>query len=293
MYRSRSNYWSNSKFAAWLRKICGAPTQPKAATSEEWRDWHRASKKHSKVLDYIIEELFDDVQNFFMFPIDVIYNVRQWLLNGFIEKSHTIRTGLKFGQFHETEEKILHGMFEELVDFVEIQKAWMQVVFDSSDEKDKYELPWHQRQWYTRWFGRWRCPKAGLDHLAREIALVQDDAWFGYHNGDMPQEERDKHPTYGEQTHQGKAAQEILDLYKWWKEVRPNRPDPYDASGLTEYYDKKRKDDDDYLWSLISDTKDDGWKQLSDECHRLEQHYEDEDTLMMKRLIDVRKSLWT
>lgn len=43
-------------------------------------------------------------------------------------------------------------------------------------------------------------------------------------------------PAFGKPTSQAFAAMETVELYKWWKEVRPKRLDPMDASGLSDYY---------------------------------------------------------
>ena len=88
---------------------------------------------------------------------------------------------------------------------------------------------------------------------------------------------------------QAKAAQEIKCLYTWWKDVRPNRPDPAKVSGWDKVCDK---------WNILSDK--DNCEEKKNEVDTaqkkqdaIEKEYEDEDTRMMKRLIDVRKALWT
>jgi hypothetical protein len=84
-------------------------------------------------------------------------------------------------------------------------------------------------------------------------------------------------------------AQEIKYLYTWWKDVRPHRPDPDQVSGWDKVCDK---------WNILSDKDNCEEKKSEVDAARkkydaLEKEYEDEDTRMMKRLIDVRKALWT
>jgi hypothetical protein len=84
-------------------------------------------------------------------------------------------------------------------------------------------------------------------------------------------------------------AQEIKYLYTWWKDVRPNRPDPAKVSGWDKVCDK---------WDILSDKDNCEEKKSEVDAARekndaIEKEYEDEDTRMMKRLIDVRKALWT
>lgn len=78
-------------------------------------------------------------------------------------------------------------------------------------------------------------------------------------------------------------------MFLWWKDVRPNRPDPYDVSGWSDVSDK---------WNIMS-SKDDCKEKRKEidaariKINQIEEQYEKEDTEMMKCLIDVRKALWT
>jgi hypothetical protein len=152
-------------------------------------------------------------------------------------------------------------MFDMLADFVEVEKAWMNVVFT----KRKPWSGWGRTHW-------WRSRDEGLAHLEWEIGLGDPN---------LPEEERNEQ--------QAKDAQEIKDLYTWWKDVRPNRPDPAQVSGWDKVCDK---------WHILSD-KDNCEEKESEvdialkKQNVIEKEYEDEDSRMMKRLINVRKALWT
>ena len=104
-------------------------------------------------------------------------------------------------------------------------------------------------------------------------------------------------PNYGKPTPQAVKAQEILDLYKWWTEVYPNRPDPMDASGWSAYCDACRDEHGDSLSGMLRQPKNPKLKKMGDKalklCHKIEQQYEKEDEQMMIRLIKVRNGLWT
>mgnify|MGYP003350456850 CR=1 FL=1 len=119
-------------------------------------------------------------------------------------------------------------LFNELVDFVEVELAWWHLAW-SPEERPKYNMPW----WAVGWWRvrLWRCPQAGLDNLAWQSEIVAKED-YGLNPGDKG---------YGELTRQAINAREILELYKWWTEVYRNRPDPHDASGWSEYCDLKRK----------------------------------------------------
>jgi hypothetical protein len=101
---------------------------------------------------------------------------------------------------------------------------------------------------------------------------------------------------YGEPTYQAKAAKEIIELYTWWTVTYRNRPDPYDASGWTEYCEASRIANGGRLsFSHAKDTPE--MRKMSDKSHKLlrkiEAAYEKEDEQMMIRLIKIRGSLWT
>ena len=162
--------------------------------------------------------------------------------------------------------------------------AWWHIAWADKDEKKKYNAPF----WATGWFRWrvWRCPQAGLDNLEWQRNL----RW-------TEEEVRADSPNLGKSTPQAVAAQEILDLYRWWTEVYRNRPDPYDASGWTEYCERKREEEGSDGLSFLSDTKDPKLKKAGDRalklCHKIEQQYEKEDTEMLTRLIKIRHALWT
>jgi hypothetical protein len=117
--------------------------------------------------------------------------------------------------------------------------------------------------------------------------LVNDESW-GYKPTD---------PEYGKLTHQALIAVEIKELYTWWKEVYPNRPDPYDISGWSAVCAKKRTDGSDImdLFDTESETPDE--RAVRSNSHNrlaeIEAQYEQEEDDMLIRLIKVRKSLWT
>jgi hypothetical protein len=102
-------------------------------------------------------------------------------------------------------------------------------------------------------------------------------------------------PNYGKPTGQAERAREIKDLYTWWTVTYRNRPDPYDASGWTEYCEAARLANGGKLF--FGTDKSPELKKQSDKSHKLlqkiEAAYAKEDEAMMIRLIKARDSLWT
>jgi hypothetical protein len=168
------------------------------------------------------------------------------------------------------------------VDFVDIESAWSHIAWGSAEDKAKYKAPFWASGWF-RW-RTWRCPQAGLDHLDWAMTLTNTD-WC-----------KPEDPNYGKPTDQALRAKELKELYLWWTVTYRNRPDPYDASGWTEYCEASRLANGGKL-SWMSADKTPELKKQSDKAHKLlrkiEEAYEKEDEAMMIRLIKARNSLWT
>jgi hypothetical protein len=276
----RANYWSCSKFADWLR---GTP-KLKAGTGKEWRLWTEAAKESHPIRYWIVEEGLDYLQNFVNWPMDKIDNVRYYINNRWITRSHALTAhprDIKPGQWQDVGNRFLPCLFNELVNFVEIEQAWHHVMWDQEARK-RFAVPWYRSSWLR--LRTWRCPDAGIEHLiwASGLKLGED---MGVGKGSEG---------YGEPTGQAKSAQEILALYRWWKIERPKRPDPMEASGWTAYCERLRSqgrgmfDFEDRTEEEAIDSK-----TALDKSTEMEAAYEAEDEAMMIRLIKVRDSLWT
>lgn len=276
----RSNYWSCTKFADWLR----GTSKPEYASSKEWSQWKKEAKANHRFRFWLAEEGLDDVQNFLMWPIDKIYNIKYWFNNRFITKTHTLTSNLKRGQWYDFETRMLHGMFDELVNFVEIERAWNHVAWDKKARK-KYSTPWYATGWWR--FRVWRSAEAGIAYLNWASKLVFDEDY-----GTKPGDE-----LYGKPTPQAETAIETLVLYYWWKDVRPARVDPHDASGWSDLCDRRRANlsEDDEWWMMEekTDEEKEETRNSLEICDRLELEYTTEDEEMMIRLIKIRQGLWT
>jgi len=281
----RNNYWTCSKFADWLR----GTTKGGAKTAEGWDEWEKRAKSAYPVRWWLAEEGLDYLQKFIMWPVDQVYNLKYYINNRFITRTHALTAhprDIKPGTWHDVGNRFLPCLFNELQDFVEVELAWWHLAWASKEDRVKYNMPW----WAVGWWRvrTWRCPQAGLDNLEwqRNLRWKEDECGEGS-------------PNIGQLTPQAIKAQEILDLYKWWTEVYRNRPEPHDASGWTEYCDRKReeKGKDGSAMSFFSETKNKELKKFGDQAlkklRKIEANYEKEDEAMMIRLIKVRHGLWT
>lgn len=209
--RSRLNYWSCSKLAD---KIRGTP-KPTALEWDAWDKWHTKAEKKHPIRYWVAEELLTKLQDIICWPSDVIYTIRIYIRNRFIDQTHVLKTGLKKGEYYDFDTRILYGLFNELVDLVEIEYASL-----AYDENKQYK------------FVRGRCVEAGLDYLKWACDL-RYDVNYGV-------DKSNKH--YGKLTHQATAARKVSKLYHWWKN-RPNRQDPHDLFN-------KKKDGEKYFLKI-------------------------------------------
>lgn len=276
----RSTYWTCTKFADWLR---GTP-KPHAETSKGWRLWTREAKAAHPFRYWLADEGLDYLQTFVMWPIDKLYAIKYYINNRWVTRTHALTAhprDIARGEWCDVGNRFLPCLFNELVDFVEVELAWWHLVWEGKEKRQQYKAPW----WNFGWFRMrlWRCPQAGLDNLEWQRNLKNDDTWM----------EKDD-PRFGQPTYQAVAAQEILDLYTWWTVTRPARPDPYEASGWSAICAKRREDrDTDVFISDDTEQEREESRKALDIIQEMETKYEAEDEEMLIRLIKVRKSLWT
>lgn len=274
----RNHYWTCSKFADWLR---GTP-KPGAETSEGWRRWRRHARVAHPVRYWLADEGLDYLQTIVYFIPDQIYAAKYYINNRWITRTHALTahpSDIPRGEWRDVGYRFLPCLFNELVDFVEVELAWFHLAWEGKSVRARYNMPW----WAVGWWRvrTWRCAEAGLDNLRWQMELTNKD-WTD-----------EKDPDYGKPTLQAEAAREIFELYHWWKHIRPQRVDPMEASGWSAYCDRRRaQDPDDWLFGDDANNKIDTGPMLA-EMNRMEEEHEAEDEAMMIRLIKIRRALWT
>ncbi len=274
------DYWTCSKFADWLR----GTMKPNSATGKGWKQWKDEARAAHPIRFWLAEEGLDKLQDIWCYIPERINDVRYYINNRWVTRTHACTASprdIKPGSWCDVGNRFLPCLFNELVDFVEVEQAWHHVLWDEEARK-KYSVPWWRSGW-LRW-RTWRCPEAGMAYLDWASGLTQNDSW-GIGKND---------PDYGKPTYQAIAAREIKELYLWWKEVYPNRPDPMDASGWSAYCDMRREKGYDLLdFEDKTIEEEEMSKTALEKSHEIEEAYDREDEEMMIRLIRVRKSLWT
>lgn len=278
-----NRYYSDSKIFRWLRAKLGV-AKPYALQWGEWEDWETKLKTQHPVAFFLTETLPDWLEKPVEWVVDPLNEAKYYIQNRWVTKTHCLTSNLKKGQWYDYDTRLMHSLFDELKNFVEIEKAHLNVIVcGEKEDYNKYQVPWWRRYHLLRW-GKWRCAQAGVDHLTWEMGLTLKED-YGFKPGDAK---------YGKPTPQAVSAKEILDLYNWWTVGRPARPDASDASGWTDVCDKIRVHTNGKLFGEITDRK---LVREKDKAHRLmiklEKQYEREDEKMMIRLVKVRRSMWT
>ena len=277
-----ARYWSCSKFADWLR----GTEKGSSKTGREWREWRKSSQETNPIRYWLAEEGLDHIQDFVYWPYNKLCDIRYYINNRWVTKAHAMtanKRDIKPGKWCDVGYRFLPCMFNELVDFVEIEQAWNHVIWNDEAQRE-FKTPWWRKSIFR--LRAWRCPAAGLAYLDWASKLVLDESW-GVNSTDED---------YGKLTNQALSAIEIKELYHWWTEIYPNRPDPYDTSGWTKICSRTREDGD--ILSIfdhenetqeIKDERNASHTKLKD----IEEAYAKEEEEMMIRLLKIRGSLWT
>lgn len=251
-------YLGNSSWVEALRKRFGID-KPEAAEWGEWEGINDRIRREHPVGWFFTETLPDCIEAVYNFITAPYYSTRYYIRNRFYRKTHVLRTDCPPGEYCDTDDRIITALANAIIDYVEIELAYKHM-WCGSTEVDK-------AQWQAG-----RCPELGLKYLEWEM--------------DLDNPELDE---YNRADFQAEAAKEVKLVYDWAK-ARPNRPDPHEISGWSEYCAKYR----DVLWKR-DETPEQAIEQAAAlaKTREIEQQYDDEDEAMLIRIIKVRKSLWS
>lgn len=145
MLKTRWNYWTCSKFADFIR----GEKKPQYLEWGEWDNWRDRMKKERPFRYYLSDTLLKKLQDFVYFPSDAYHSVKNYLRNRFVTQTHVLKSDLKKGEWYDLDTRILHCLFTELVEFVEIELASC----SSWDKSKKYK------------FKNGRCVEAAYDYF--------------------------------------------------------------------------------------------------------------------------------
>ena len=273
----KTQYWSCTKLADRIR----GTAKPEALGWNEWDLWNKQAKEKHPVRYWIADTFLDRLQDTVMFIPNSIYNVKYWITNRFVTKTHQLTAhprDIKPGTWCDYGDRILPCLFNELCNYVEVELAWKNIAWDL-EARTKYKAPgraWGRWRWRT-----WRSAPAGLDYLSWEMSLVYDK--------DSGIDESD--PLWMTPTQQAVQAQEVRDLYTWWTKARPQRKDPHELSGWSQWCETREGRG--FATSKLTQSEREYVDQMLEHVTKLEQEYDQEDTNKLIQLIKLRKVLWT
>ncbi len=211
---------------------------------------------------------------------DKCYDIRQPFINMYdwvcfrtTRRYHVINTGLK-PNYHDTDQRMLYGMFQLLVDYVEIECGWMYL--SSFEENITESEKWYKK--LPRILRGDRFPEYGIKYL-EEPFEVDEDTTEDKLNYIKWQEDQNK---------------EVLRLYKWWIEARPKRPCPREASGWLQFCNDIHKKYGTILIDNNKYTKEEHERSnaAGKASTKIEEQYFLEDQQMLIDLIHMRDFLW-
>ena len=262
MIKNRPHYWSCSKFADWIR----GEKKPYALELGKWSEWKKEQKQIRPWRFWLSDTVLPKIQNIVYFPYDVYRTVKTYVRNRYFDKIHYLKTGLKPGEYYDLDTRILYGLFNELVDFVEIELAHL----SKWDTNKKYK------------FKNKRCVEAAYDYFSwvennfeqTKTTVAKESKTGSSYSYYMDM--------YYAAINDVNRSRQIKRLYEWWKKERPNRVDPYSSRVLC--YD---------IDDILSNKKTKEQKEIMEKARLLESKYENEDTEMLIELIKLRNHLWT
>lgn len=229
--RSRYSHWSSSKLATFLKSASGVDS-PKALTFEGWDEYYDAYKAKAPITFFFVENVLPSLQNLVSLPGDIIHTFSVYYSNAIKNKVHYLKTGLEVGKWHDTDIRILCANMNALVDFVEIEWAWLYVICHE-DELDLRADFYHYN----------RSPKAAEKYIQEELNKEYDPKNYGYFDPETDRGmEYDKEcRKYFERDRQ--IVKDINDIYTWWKK--------YFKEVIQEYGESDEIAEENYLIKLI------------------------------------------
>jgi len=233
-------------------------------------------------------------------PAIHLENLYYWVRYRTFDKYHVIKTDLKPG-YYDKSTQYFHSCFSILVDFVELECAWMEYICCRSDimgnvlEGETF-LQKIKKKIHKRFYRHKRNPEWGLSWIGRYEKWLNDPE-------EMEKAGEGEIEMY---KYHKEWADKVIYLYNWYKN-RPNRVDPYEASGMQEFSRRTRgrqhllkpiKDSDGKVSAYQScDTLTAEEKEEQSRLYKrwrvIEDRYKNEDIEQLKLLAEVHNGFWT
>jgi hypothetical protein len=256
------------------------------AHQQTYKEWKENFKTNRPITYWLTETM----PKYYAVLLDKIddkwYDVKDKLGNFLIHRSDRWKTGVSRWDYESADELMLQVNFEQYVEFVETVFAhrYIRTMVHRNRKADpdgEEEKKWVKidkaagRYPLLRW-KKYRNKEYALQYLHQQMAIP--------HDGYTPADEI-------------RRLCRAMCLYVWWTQVRPNRGESEERSGLKAFRDRMtaKHGDKEMAWTYSSLTKEeqDEYGKLMNADDDLEQKWLDEDTDMLVLLVKERRNLWT
>lgn len=279
-----------SKILSRLQKRFGRD-KPLALDVDGWNDFYSNYKKDMPIRFFLLEKVPEKIDDVFRFVwTNPRKSVRNFIIHRFLERNHVVKTGLPVG-YHEVDDRMFHANFHLLKEFVEGELAWMEFICMEENHPlfNKYKkerfLSNHMN-FFGIYSSRFYSEDLGILHLTSYLDLNPYD--------------RDSNMESEMVIKQQEKYRNILELYLWYTKERNNRQDDLAELAYDAIKDREKFEKEYGTMFILSDRfkKDhpDVYKEYMSKInnkHNNDEAFYEEDTKMLKKLMDIRSSLWT
>jgi hypothetical protein len=212
---------------------------------------------------------------------DMWYDVENVIDNVLVQRADRWKTGLKRTEFDSADELMLRVNFMQYVDYVESTFAHRYIRSqvgkhrnENSDEEKKWTKISNAANRYP-WlhFKRYTNKEYALRHLHQSF---DDDDYLDHE--------------------EIRRLGMVLCLYIWWTQVRPNRGDSEEVSGLLQFRESMRvkygTKDNMWTFSVLSKEDKEEYRAIMQRDTDLSEEWMREDTDMLVKLVKNRQNLW-
>lgn len=143
------NYWSCTDFADKIRAVFGIKPQPKSASHEGWNEYMATSIQTSR-FGYSIVEGLDNLQDVVFFIPNMLRDI-SYKCSNYLNNNHMLRTKTSPGNWADLSTRIPDALLLSVVDFIEKECFWSDIVFVNAKTENMSELVWrYKNQSYIR-----------------------------------------------------------------------------------------------------------------------------------------------
>lgn len=235
---------------------------PGALTGPGWKSFGKEFKANAPIRYWLTHNF----RRGCILPIKWKYEeITSWLVYRTVNRYHILKTGLPPG-YIGTDLIMLHANFNILKDFVEKSRASRNYWGDTSIKKSWFErnMPFYDV------FIEFRRPDLGIKYLEWGASL--DDPSL---------------PPHEQSPQQAKECREMLALYIWWTDTRPNRKQ------VEIRHPAVKSGDDDIFDPANTQTKEfKRYRADLEKSYKQEEKWDTEDDKMLVRLMKIRRSFW-